>query len=413
MTKQMVAGQPVPRFDSRTMAAVSSGSRAIARLFSGLRLGSVGGGSLPGSISALLGRTRGGTVDAMGNVIATSRSSSGGTADPPVWTGKALSSADIARAAHLVLGVIAAHALGVTHNDLHADNVLIGDDGLPRIIDWENAVAEDLADSIDPFADRTIDSIEAVVVPDVVYDEVPYDARFFTALQDSVIPVLFGNTWVRDRRVHIARDWTWVGYIFAWTWPEAARFADDPHSAPTSPSAPPPLCETDTSVPVSVASKSVISKAPPAPLRTEAKGRAGLAVEGVPAKAKGRAALAVEGVAAKAKGRAGGAIEGVAAAKGRAGGAIEGVAAVGGEATDGKAGAAISGGLKEAGEAEDLSAAAERRVLERSYNRSMHQAIELLRRGSDEDARLAWFILRNAADSASVEVRLRRPPLPD
>jgi hypothetical protein len=105
-------------------------------------------------------------------------------------------------AEHVVLGVLAMHRAGVTHNDLHAHNLLLDETAIPRWCDLDNAVIE-----------REEDGDE------VICDSLPNDARIFTALMDSGLHVFLHGRWLRDRPLHIARDWRWIHELFSMTWP--------------------------------------------------------------------------------------------------------------------------------------------------------------------------------------------------
>lgn len=103
---------------------------------------------------------------------------------------------------HIVLGVLALHRAGVTHNDMHVHNLLVDEHGIARWCDFDNAVIE---------REEEGDA--------VVCDSLPADARVYTALLDSPVHVFLYGTWIRDRPTHIARDWSWLADFMAATWP--------------------------------------------------------------------------------------------------------------------------------------------------------------------------------------------------
>jgi serine/threonine protein kinase len=110
---------------------------------------------------------------------------------------------------HLILGVLAMHRANVTHNDLHAHNLLIDCKNVARWCDFDNAVVER--------GDCDV----------IVCDSLPPDARLYTALMDSPLHVFLYRMWVRDRATHIRRDWTWLADLLASTWSPLPMGDDD------------------------------------------------------------------------------------------------------------------------------------------------------------------------------------------
>jgi hypothetical protein len=110
----------------------------------------------------------------------------------------------------VIAGVLALHRVGVTHNDMHAHNLLLDErTGQPRWCDMDNAVVE---------RDEDGDA--------VVHDSLPPDGRIYTALLDSALHVFLYGTWLRDRATHIARDWAWIRDLLRATWPPDSASPD-------------------------------------------------------------------------------------------------------------------------------------------------------------------------------------------
>lgn len=109
-------------------------------------------------------------------------------------------------ARHLVLGLLAMHRCGVTHNDLHPHNLLLKAEGqgfdVPRWCDFDNAVLE---------RDEDGDG--------VVCDALPPDSRIYTAMMDSCVHVFLYGRWIRCRPIHVARDWNDLRTLLSRTWP--------------------------------------------------------------------------------------------------------------------------------------------------------------------------------------------------
>jgi hypothetical protein len=112
-------------------------------------------------------------------------------------------------ASHILLGILALHRAGVTHNDLHSHNLLLDEHGTARWCDFDNAVVE-----------REEEGDGSVC------DCLPPDARIYTALMDSPVHVFLYGAWVRDRPTHVARDWRWVADLLATTWPVDPKSPD-------------------------------------------------------------------------------------------------------------------------------------------------------------------------------------------
>jgi len=121
-------------------------------------------------------------------------------------------------AEHLVAGVLALHAVRVTHNDLHSHNLMIDDAGCTRLIDFDNACVEPAPK---PTCRCKTDDRHRGMCGCVVSAEVPADARMYTAFMDSTLSVFVLRRWIYSPDQHVARDWQWLSEVLASTWPPA------------------------------------------------------------------------------------------------------------------------------------------------------------------------------------------------
>jgi len=105
---------------------------------------------------------------------------------------------DVRSIHHLIRGVLIAHFLGFTHNDLHRDNLMFHSDGLPRIIDWEHAILF-LQHSSERKHER-------------MTDQMPDDWHQYMAFWKG------GKLWNTPKQ-QIAGDWAWVHVLINETFP--------------------------------------------------------------------------------------------------------------------------------------------------------------------------------------------------
>jgi hypothetical protein len=106
--------------------------------------------------------------------------------------------ADLTMVAHVITGVLLLHAMNVTHSDLQPHNILIGRDGLARLIDWETAVLHS------PRGRERLD------------DQIPMDTgRWFY--------FLFSGRLHHSKRLQIAFDWRRLAKLLEETWADKAN----------------------------------------------------------------------------------------------------------------------------------------------------------------------------------------------
>jgi hypothetical protein len=102
---------------------------------------------------------------------------------------------DLRSVRHLIVGVLLAHFLGFTHNDLHHENIMFHKDGRPRIIDWEQAIC---------FLDHTPFSSSQALTTRMT-DQMPDDWHQYMAFWRCKL--------FKTPKQQIAADWAKIGSL--------------------------------------------------------------------------------------------------------------------------------------------------------------------------------------------------------